>query len=104
MSWKCLVACLFFDESQQPTWPHTRHDARGTGLFVAEQALFRWAVSGLPPWSCVVALAALIALAPVGFAMPALALSGAAALIVGLAVWESLGYRARVCSPRRSTP
>src|SRR6266852_1885550 len=23
--WKCLVACLFFDESQHATWPHSRH-------------------------------------------------------------------------------
>jgi low temperature requirement protein LtrA len=77
----------------------------GTGLFVAGQALFKWAVSGLLPWSRVVALAALIALVPAGFVMPALALSGAAGLIVvGLAVWETLGYRARVRSPRRSTP
>jgi low temperature requirement protein LtrA len=72
---------------------------------VAGQALFKWAVSELLPWSRVVALAALIALVPAGFAMPALALSGAAGLIVvGLAVWETLGYRARVRSPRRSTP
>src|SRR6478672_8578065 len=28
--WKCLVACLFFDESQQPTWPHSRHRRRWT--------------------------------------------------------------------------
>ncbi len=76
----------------------------GTGLFVAGQALFKWAVFGVPPWSRVVALAALIALVPAGFAIPALALSGAAGLIVaGLAVWETLGYRARVRSPRRST-
>jgi low temperature requirement protein LtrA len=72
---------------------------------VAGQTLFKWAVLGVLPWSRVVALAALIALVPVGFAMPALALSGAAGLIVvGLAVWETLGYRARVRSPRRSTP
>jgi low temperature requirement protein LtrA len=77
----------------------------GTGLFVAGQALFIWAVLGVLPWSRVVALAALIALVPVGFAMPTLALSGAAGLIVvALAVWETLGYRARVRSPRRSTP
>jgi low temperature requirement protein LtrA len=77
----------------------------GRGLFVAGQALFKWAVLGLLPWSRVVALAALIALAPVGFAMPALALSGAVDLIVvGLAVWETLGHQARVRSPRRSTP
>ena len=76
----------------------------GTGLFVAGQALFKWAVSGLVPWSRVVTLAALIALVPAGCAMPALALSGAAGLIVvGLAVWETLGYRARVRSPRRSS-
>src|SRR5208283_5347955 len=28
--WKCLVACLFFDESQQPTWPQDRHIRRCT--------------------------------------------------------------------------
>jgi low temperature requirement protein LtrA len=77
----------------------------GTGLFVAGQALFKWTVSGVLSWSRVVALAALIALVPAGFAMPALALSGAAGLIVaGVAVWETLGYRARVRSPRRSAP
>ena len=54
----------------------------GTGLFVAGQALFKWTVSGSPPWPRVVALAALIALAPVGLAMPALVLAGAAGLIV----------------------
>ena len=62
-------------------------------------------IAGILPWSRVVALASLIALVPVGFAMPTLALSGAAGLIVvALAVWETLGYRARVRSPRRSTP
>jgi low temperature requirement protein LtrA len=77
----------------------------GMGLFVAGQALFKWTVSGVLSWSRVVALAAFIALVPAGFAIPALALSGAAGLIVaGLAVWETLGYRARVRSPRRSTP
>jgi hypothetical protein len=55
--------------------------------------------------AALVALAALMALLPAGFAMPALALSGAAGLIVvGLAVWETLGYRARVRSLRRSIP
>src|SRR3712207_9521844 len=53
----------------------------GTGLFVAGQALFKWTVSGVLSWSRVVALAALIALVPAGFAMPALPLSGAAGLI-----------------------
>src|SRR4029077_7198512 len=28
--WKCLVACLFFEESQQPTCPHSRHSRRCT--------------------------------------------------------------------------
>ncbi len=23
--WKCFVACLFFESSQQPTWPHDSH-------------------------------------------------------------------------------
>jgi hypothetical protein len=39
----------------------------------------------------------------VGFAMPTLALSGAAALIVvGLAVWDALAY-GNMRSPRRAT-
>src|SRR5579864_9677799 len=28
--WKCFVACLFFESSQQPTWPHVRHSRRCT--------------------------------------------------------------------------
>src|SRR5262245_11902163 len=24
VAWKCFVACLFLEESQQPTWPHVR--------------------------------------------------------------------------------
>src|SRR3954452_21728697 len=30
LRWKCLVACLFFDESQQPTCPHSKHRRRCT--------------------------------------------------------------------------
>src|SRR5947209_18499887 len=30
VAWKCLVACLFLEESQQPTWPHSRHRRRCT--------------------------------------------------------------------------
>src|SRR5438477_8760722 len=30
VEWKCLVACLFFDWSQQPTWPHDEHIRRCT--------------------------------------------------------------------------
>src|ERR687897_1416450 len=65
----------------------------GTVLFLAGHALFKWAVFGVLPWSRAVAVAALMALIPVGFAMPTLALSGAAGLIVvGLAVWDALAY------------
>src|SRR5580692_6741306 len=28
--WKCFVACLFLELSQQPTWPHSRHNRRCT--------------------------------------------------------------------------
>ena len=28
--WKCFVACLFFEESQQPTWPHSMQSRRWT--------------------------------------------------------------------------
>src|SRR5689334_20748550 len=30
VAWKCFVACLFFDESQHPTCPHSRHIRRCT--------------------------------------------------------------------------
>jgi hypothetical protein len=44
----------------------------------------------------------LAALVPLGFAIPTLALSGAAGLVVvGLAMWETLAYGGRVDSPRR---
>jgi low temperature requirement protein LtrA len=75
----------------------------GTALFVAGQAFFKWAVFGVLPFSRAVAVAALMALIPVGFAMPTLALSGAAGLIVvGLAVWDALAY-GHMRSPRQST-
>ena len=75
----------------------------GTALFLAGQAFFKWAVFGVLPWSRAVAVAALMALIPVGFAMPTLALSGAAGLIVvGLAVWDALAY-GHMRSPRRAT-
>ena len=76
----------------------------GTALFVAGDALFEWAVFGVLPFSRAVAIAALAALIPVGFAMPTLALSGAAALIVvGLAVWDALASYGNMRSPRRAT-
>jgi low temperature requirement protein LtrA len=73
----------------------------GTALFLAGHALFKWAVFGVLPWSH--AVAALMALIPIGFAIPTLALSGAAGLIVvGLAVWDTLAY-GHMRSPRRAT-
>jgi low temperature requirement protein LtrA len=75
----------------------------GTALFVAGHAFFKWAVFGVLPFSHAVAVAALMALIPVGFAIPTLALSGSAGLIVvGLAVWETLAY-GHMRSPRRAT-
>jgi low temperature requirement protein LtrA len=75
----------------------------GTALFVAGHAFFKWAVFGVLPFSHAVAVAALMALIPVGFAIPTLALSGAAGLIVvGLAVWDTLAY-GHMRSPRRAT-
>jgi low temperature requirement protein LtrA len=75
----------------------------GTALFVAGQAFFKWAVFGVLPFSRAVAVAALAALIPVGFAIPTLALSGAAGLVVvGLAVWDALAY-GHMRSPRRGT-
>jgi hypothetical protein len=56
------------------------------------------------PWSRVVAITALAALIPVGGAIPTLALSAAAALIVvALAAWDTLVDRQRGRSPKRST-
>ena len=75
----------------------------GTALFLAGHAFFKWAVFGMLPWSRAVAVAALMVLIPAGFAMPTLALSGAAGLIVvGLAVWDTLAY-GHMRSPRRAT-
>jgi low temperature requirement protein LtrA len=76
----------------------------GTALFLAGHALFEWSVFGRPPYSHMIAIAVLAVLVPVGFQIPALALSSAAALIVvGLAVWETISFGGRVDTPRRST-
>ena len=65
----------------------------GTALYLTGHALFKWAVFGVLPFSHAVAVAVLMALIPVGFAIPTLALSGAGGLIVvGLAVRETLVY------------
>jgi low temperature requirement protein LtrA len=78
----------------------------GTALFLAGHALFKWAVFGGLSWPRVVAIAALIALIPVSFAIPTLALTCAAGLIVvGLvAVWDTLAsHEGRFRSPRSPT-
>jgi low temperature requirement protein LtrA len=76
----------------------------GTALFVTGHGFFVWAASGRVLWSRLVAVLALIALAPVGFAVPALALAVAAALIVVLlAAWDSVAYRRRVRSQEGAT-
>jgi low temperature requirement protein LtrA len=77
----------------------------GTMLFLAGHALFKWAVFGVLSWPRVVAIAALIALIPVGFKVSALALSGVSGLVVvGLvAVWDTLAYRGHVRLPGRSS-
>src|SRR5215208_4768679 len=76
----------------------------GTALFVVGHGVFLLAVSGRVPWSRLVAVVALAALAPVGFAASALSLAGAATLIVVLvAISDSLTHRRR-WRPSRKTP
>jgi low temperature requirement protein LtrA len=62
----------------------------GPALYLAGNALFKWAVWGRLAWSRLVAIGALALLAPAADVLPALALAGAAALIVVvLAVWDT---------------
>jgi low temperature requirement protein LtrA len=76
----------------------------GTASFLAGHAFFKWAVFGLVSLPRVVAIVALTALIPVGFVVPALALSVAAALIVvGVAAWDTLSHPAPARSPRQPT-
>jgi low temperature requirement protein LtrA len=76
----------------------------GTALFLAGQAFFKWAVFGELSFSRLVAIVALAVLIPVGFAIPALALAIAAALIVvGVGAWDALAYQGHVSSLRQST-
>ena len=76
----------------------------GAALFVAGHGVFLWAVSGRVPWSRLVAVIVLAALAPVGFAASALTLAGAAALIVVLlAIGDSVTHRRR-WRPSRKAP
>src|SRR5262249_31714158 len=50
VAWKCLVACLFFDESQQPTWPHERHMRRCTHESPVLRHSSQPRVCGLTSW------------------------------------------------------
>ncbi len=76
----------------------------GTALFVAGHGCFVWAASGRMPWSRLVAVVVLAALAPVGFAVPALALSvGAALVVVLLAAWDAAAYSGQARSPRKAS-
>ena len=74
----------------------------GAALFVAGHGFFLWAVSGRVPWSRLAAVVALAALAPVGFAVPALALAGATALVVALLAVGDWATRQRQRRPPSS--
>jgi len=72
----------------------------GTALFVAGHGFFVWATSGRMLWSRFVAVVVLMAFISIGFAVPALALSAAAALVVALlAAWDATVYLRRTRSP-----
>jgi low temperature requirement protein LtrA len=74
----------------------------GTALFLVGHGLFMWAVTGSVPSSRFTAVAALVALAPLGSTVPVLALSAAAALVVILLVaWDSIAHRERGRPKRR---
>jgi low temperature requirement protein LtrA len=61
-------------------------------------------VFGVLSWPRVVAIAALVALIPVGFVVPALALGIAVALIAAaLAAWDTLARRKSVRPEQQST-
>jgi low temperature requirement protein LtrA len=76
----------------------------GTAVFLAGHTLFKWAVFGVLSWPRVVAIAALVALIPVGFVVPALALGIAVALIAAaLAAWDTLARRKSVRPEQQST-
>lgn len=74
----------------------------GTALFLAGHALFKWTVFGTLSWSHIVAIAVLIALIPLGFEIPTLALSSVTALVVfGLAVWDPWSIEDACAGPPR---
>lgn len=75
----------------------------GTALYVAGHGLFIWTASGRALRSRLAALLALAALAPLGLAVPSLALSVAATLvIVLLAAWDALAARRGAVQPATS--
>lgn len=64
----------------------------GPALYLAGNALFTWALSGLVPWSRLVAVAALVALMPLATSAAALTLLIAATLVIGALVgWDLRG-------------
>src|SRR5258708_40182361 len=57
--WKCLVACLFLEESQHPTWPHSMHKRRCTQVSPIFRHSSQPLVCGVTLWmwlKCVQAL------------------------------------------------
>ena len=64
----------------------------GPALYLVGNALFTWALSGLVPWSRLVAIAALLALMPLAAGASALTLLIAATLVlVALVGWDLRG-------------
>ena len=56
----------------------------GTALFLAGHPLFKWAIFGVPSRPRVATIATLIALIPVSFEIPMLALGGPSLIVVSL--------------------
>src|SRR5258706_4977500 len=49
VAWKCVVACVLLELSQQPTWPQVRHRRRCTQVSLmtrhsSQPSLFGWSV------------------------------------------------------------
>src|SRR5215207_6069356 len=48
VAWKCFVACLFFEESQHPTWPQMRQSRRWTQVSpICRHSSQPWGVRGV---------------------------------------------------------
>src|SRR5207237_9072464 len=52
VAWKCFVACLPLDESQQPTWPHVRQSRRCTQLCPLARHSAQPTEVGVTGWIC----------------------------------------------------